>query len=391
MSQVLAILSIFVAAQGYLLVVLIMSAPKQRPLARWLLALFVFIQATSIFKHYFAYSGIPLPVYSAYISHLSLAYGPLIYLYVRALVSPDFHLKWYHAAHFLPVLLSIIITEIFLPVSLETTTAYPALSVPISTTIIVYEIIDYLWKIIYLVPTLYLLPDYERFIRGNFSSINRITLSWLYRLITLFLIVYVVLTLGKILYAFGVIASVEINRVIELLSRIFFFYFIAVSGYRQQSVFDSSSNSGQKSDAESADEADMPLERTFSPKYQHSSLEREACETIWQQLNGYMRDKKPYLDNNLKLEQLAKGVGVSGNQLSQTINSVSGQSFYDFVNGYRVEKARELIESPDYAHLSMLDVAMESGFANNATFHRHFKKRFSTTPLRYKKSIITKN
>ena len=49
----------------------------------------------------------------------------------------------------------------------------------------------------------------------------------------------------------------------------------------------------------------------------------------------YMDEKKPYLDPELTLSQLAKDLSISRSQLSQLINDGIGENFYDFVNSWR--------------------------------------------------------
>ncbi|MDG1820229.1 MAG: helix-turn-helix domain-containing protein, partial [Porticoccaceae bacterium] len=135
------------------------------------------------------------------------------------------------------------------------------------------------------------------------------------------------------------------------------------------------------SDSLSADKADK--------KYQRSLLDSSTAEALWQTLNQYMEKEQPFLQAGLKMPELAVALGVLPNDLSQAINTISGQSFYDFVNGFRVRQAQKLLLSPDYNEVTMLVIAMESGFASKATFYKYFKLHFSMTPAEYKKARDT--
>ncbi len=99
-----------------------------------------------------------------------------------------------------------------------------------------------------------------------------------------------------------------------------------------------------------------------------------------------MYEQEPFLDNELRLAQLASALGVSTQSLSQVINTFSGQNFYDLINGFRARKAVQLLESPGYKSRSILDISMEAGFANKVTFYKHFKKHFNMNPSDYRKT-----
>jgi YesN/AraC family two-component response regulator len=99
-----------------------------------------------------------------------------------------------------------------------------------------------------------------------------------------------------------------------------------------------------------------------------------------------MSKNQPFLDETLKLSQLAEGIGVSSNELSQVINSRAGQGFHDFVNGYRAHKVRALLEDHSNSAKPILALSLEAGFGNSATFYKYFKKHFGVTPSKFRKT-----
>jgi AraC-like DNA-binding protein len=82
----------------------------------------------------------------------------------------------------------------------------------------------------------------------------------------------------------------------------------------------------------------------------------------------------------LTLAELAQRLGTHATLLSKVINMGCGQNFNDFVNSYRVAEARRLLANPQFAHYSLVGVALESGFNSKSTFNRVFKKLDGRAP-----------
>ena len=97
-----------------------------------------------------------------------------------------------------------------------------------------------------------------------------------------------------------------------------------------------------------------------------------------------MEKEKPYLEMGLTLAVLAGKLFVSSNHLSQVINEKLNKSFFDFVNGYRVEEAKRLLVSPLSSRLSILGIGMEAGFSSKSAFYTSFKKLTGMTPSKFK-------
>ena len=92
------------------------------------------------------------------------------------------------------------------------------------------------------------------------------------------------------------------------------------------------------------------------------------------QLNYLMTEKKPYLDHELNLLQLADLMSLKGKQLTYLINSGLSTTFYDFINRHRIEHIKDRLQQPDAARQKLEIVAYESGIRSSSTFNRLFKK-----------------
>ena len=94
-----------------------------------------------------------------------------------------------------------------------------------------------------------------------------------------------------------------------------------------------------------------------------------------------MEQDEPFLTDKLNIHQLAASLGVSSKHLSQVINQNSDQSFYDFINGYRIEKSKTLLLDPQ---LRVSDVMYEVGFSAKSTFNSLFKRSTGMTPTQFR-------
>jgi AraC-like DNA-binding protein len=122
-------------------------------------------------------------------------------------------------------------------------------------------------------------------------------------------------------------------------------------------------------------------------KYWYSNLSTFEARELMIQLDGYVKKTQIYRRPGLTLKELASGIGLSERHLSQVINDVNGQIFYDFVNSYRVEHAKSLLEENTDNRRTMFDIFWESGFNSKTTFNTSFKKFTGQTPTQYQKGL----
>jgi AraC-like DNA-binding protein len=122
------------------------------------------------------------------------------------------------------------------------------------------------------------------------------------------------------------------------------------------------------------------------PRYRLSTLSREQGLEIMRQMNGFMEKVKPYLDPDLTLVSLAKQLNLSVHVISEVMNTIINQNFYDYVNNYRVEEFKRLASNPGNNHLKLLALAYNAGFKSKTTFNTAFKKFTGQTPSQYRDS-----
>lgn len=125
-------------------------------------------------------------------------------------------------------------------------------------------------------------------------------------------------------------------------------------------------------------------------KYENSSLSSSEADIYLEQLLEYMATEKPYLEGELKLNDLAGQLSIPPHHLSQIINEKLGKNFFEFVNSYRIKEAKEILSDPGKQDFKILRVAFESGFNNKTTFNTTFKTEVGTTPSLYRKEKLKK-
>jgi AraC-like DNA-binding protein len=134
---------------------------------------------------------------------------------------------------------------------------------------------------------------------------------------------------------------------------------------------------------EITDYYDIPIKPSVN-KYAKSGLTRDQLLGHKQRLNNIMQSRQEYLRPDLTLPKLAEVVGCSVNNLSQVINSGFGTSFFDYLNRYRIEHARTLLENSDSQSNAILTIAFTVGFNSNSAFYSAFKKYVGMTPAQYR-------
>jgi AraC-like DNA-binding protein len=101
-------------------------------------------------------------------------------------------------------------------------------------------------------------------------------------------------------------------------------------------------------------------------------------------LESVIVENRYYQDNTLTLQKLAQLLGTNRQYLSNYINQEKHVSFYDYINDFRLEEAKRLLESKDEGNKhSVEEISLMSGFNSYITFLRSFKKKYGQTPLQY--------
>ncbi len=119
-------------------------------------------------------------------------------------------------------------------------------------------------------------------------------------------------------------------------------------------------------------------------KYKSSSLTEEEINNIHSRLVNLMEIEKPYLNDKIRLNEVAGKLDITPHKLSQVINQKEELNFFEFVNKYRIKESIRLMQADQSGNKKILAIAFESGFNNKVSFNRTFKKITGKTPTQFK-------
>jgi AraC-like DNA-binding protein len=291
-------------------------------------------------------------------------------LYAKLISRKEDHLRTIELLHFIPIFAVYCISApVFFYSGEEKITFLNNMLLNIHDPI--YSIFDGLLPvqgIIYTILTIKTVAEYNRSIKDSYSNIDLINLNWLKYL-----------TLGMIIIwsivAFLTIADIvmprlgQINALLNIPLSILI-YSIGYMGLKQPEIF--------------LNPFLIPSQSESNVKYQRSGLSDENAEEIKHRLLTLMTSEKPFLSHDLTLQKLAEQLKTSSHNLSEVINTRIHQSYYDFINQYRVEEFKNRLSDPENERYNLLSIAFDSGFQSKGTFNSIFKKFTGMTPSEYK-------
>jgi AraC-like DNA-binding protein len=295
-----------------------------------------------------------------------LLYGPIIYLYAQGVIFRDFKLSGGNLLHLIPFLL---LTIVLLTLGNQTPgTSEEIIKNDLHWQFYLISTLMYAHIFVYLGLTYKSLWKYRKIIKNKYSQIDQINLDWLsFSLYTFGLITFISLIHNFIVLAAN--RSVFIVTLVLLL--IFIFYFVnhvILKALRQPEIF-------------------AGITQNEKTKYLGSNLTPSQIEEYKKQLLALLSSEKPFLNPQVSLTDLSEQLSVSTKHLSQVINQSFNKSFFDFINSYRIQEARQILKESRDDKLTVLEVMYQVGFNSKSSFNTAFKKETGQTPTEFRKKI----
>ena len=307
------------------------------------------------------------PALSILMGSVILTYGPLFYLYIRAMTDKDRRRTPIDVLHGIPFLLGLIAYGAYLSLPGSGSASSGVVGSAVRSPWLVVLTLAILQTIAYVVSIIRLLREHSERIKATYSTIDRINLGWLRRRLFVYAAIWAV--------GLAMVAAVRLeSRAIGLVGQIVFFLIALntfVTGYLamlQPEIFFGLSEA-------------RPARR-----YERSSLTPENAALHKTRLLELMEREKSFLDPEITLPKLAQALEISVAHLSRVINDLFGRNFYEFINHYRVKDAKRRLAMPDAGREKLITVALDCGFNSLATFNRVFKELAGRTPSEYRKN-----
>lgn len=117
-------------------------------------------------------------------------------------------------------------------------------------------------------------------------------------------------------------------------------------------------------------------------KYVKSRSSDKELARWFMQMDEYVKTKKPYLNKDAKMSDIAVALGVSPSMLSQVFTLYIGEPYYDYINKYRLEEFKRLIREGMHKQYTITALSEQCGF-KKTSFFSTFRKVEDTTPTEW--------
>jgi AraC-like DNA-binding protein len=383
-ENIFVYISAFGMLQGILLALLLYFHPRSDRSVTRFLALFILCITLGIIipigQSLFSWQTI------IFIEPVTVLIGPFFYLYVRS---------FKERITFRKALPHVLIFPVYVLIAYflysEVGAKYP------SSTVVPKEVTEHLLsripvsvrllhRLFYCILAYRTLTTYQRSIRHIFSETSRINLNWMRWLIN----GYIVVTLTTIAMYIMILKYPALFSLWVLIIGVFvstFIYIAAFKGLYQASIWQLPGVN-----KEMLEEKMLAAEKTQDKKAitEQQQPKTTSSDNRFPDIAGkviaLLTKEKLYREPELTLQHLADRLQLPSYLVSQAINEGMKKTFYDLVNGYRVEEAKRLLLDPSTLNYTILSVGFEAGFNSKTTFNTVFKKFTGQTPTAYRES-----
>lgn len=251
---------------------------------------------------------------------------------------------------------------------------------------IVIPVIQIMLKIFYYFLARQALISYQQSIQQLFSETSRINLIWAKTLVNSYL--FLVLA-GIVIFVLMMRYPQHFNLLllINVLIGTPYIYFATYKGIAQPTIWQLQPGKNKEYiEKEIGAVQEMQSIKKEEPE-NHAAI-RGLSEDKAREINArilvLMEKDKLYQEPELTLQDLSDKLTIPSHQVSLAINEGMKKSFYDLVNGYRVEEAKRLLLDIKNTNFTILSLGFEAGFNSKTTFNTVFKKFTGFTPTEFR-------
>lgn len=351
---------------------LLMLQKRSKSTAEILLLLLISSTSYLIFSYLLVLNGTHLRYPSLLVFGFSfpLLSAPLMYLYIKYQTNPIFFRR-VDLFHFLPFLFSnlLFVRFYFLPFESKVNIlASNGVGYEMEGTIKI--VLIYLSGICYITWSFISLYLHKIRLNKEFSNSDKINFNWL-----------LLLNIGLMIIWVLVILIQDDNIIFSYTA----FYIICIGffGLNQVKVFTEKDVLYiQKQNVIENTERKVDIIGVEETKSYDGNLE-----DIYLRVVELLKEKKLYLNPELKIIDLAIILNIHPNLMSKAINYVSEANFYDLINKMRVDEFMNNMKNADANKYTIIAIAFDSGFNSKATFNRNFKAISGMSPSEFLLSL----
>jgi AraC-like DNA-binding protein len=415
-------ISLLLGAFQALVLAVLLAGTRRNAVANRLLAALLLVMVLRITPYIIGFAGVydvyPWLTFAPF--ELTLAIGPLLYLYVRRLTDGPLPRRW--ILHLVPPAVQLGYYLVAFSLPLQTKWAWndavhePWLD-PVETAAALVSFGAYLaasWR---------RYRGYQRWLDENLSNREELRLGWMRGFL---------LACGGLLVLWTAYACTEwfirrltyLDRFALYLALAVLVYYLALEGWRHAGLHYPVPRPLHAADADGEDAAIRPggAHRANTDRFPaapadaatvhaHGDLldaaaatyitaavapagggdhveDDAAASSTYAELGERWRDRvrqaQWWREESLTLAELARRLHTSPRTLSRALNEGLGQSFNEFINRMRVEAVAAELRDPD-GRGDVLRAAIDAGFASKASFNRAFKAYTGVTPSTWRR------
>jgi len=118
----------------------------------------------------------------------------------------------------------------------------------------------------------------------------------------------------------------------------------------------------------------------------YGGLNDEKSSQLFMALEKMMKEEMIYRDSALSLEKTAGLLSTNRTYLSRVVNEISGKSFSNYVNEYRLKEAVEILSDLDNSD-SLKSIGTRVGFTSPSNFYTLFRQKVGVSPSIFRSNV----
>ncbi len=262
-----------------------------------------------------------------------------------------------------------------------------------------YEASIYFLEIALMVYAFRILQNHKKELANFYSDLDNKSFTWLKSIFGLNILIHF-LSISTFIFDLSYIAIVEYSIDISALGlTVFMIFWISYNGFSQSEIFQqqlflTTENNISVKISNLAVTQTIILEKEIQKHVQIGKL-RDKKEPIiseidlqrFNEIKEKIKEQELFTNPKLDLRGLSEALDLKEKELSRLINECGKVNFYQFINEFRIQKFKQLIQSSKAHQFTLLGLATEAGFSSKSTFYTAFKKLEGMTPKQYEKSI----